>query len=84
MHPATPSSNPSSKPRRYVFFPGKQRGHTKRTWESDNPWRAPEHGHLTKDMKRDYPRDDLGYRLPGRERVLVMDPRPTILQQVSR
>ncbi len=46
---------------------------------SRNRWRAPEHGRLTADMKRDYPRDDFGRKIEGTERQLVVDTRPEIL-----
>lgn len=49
-----------------------------------NAWRAPEHGKLTKDMIRDYPRDDLGRKIEGRERELVADCRPEILRPKRR
>jgi hypothetical protein len=54
--------------------------------ESDNTnWRAPEHMKLTKDMKRDFPRDDFGLPLRGSKReMLVMDPRPQIMKPENK
>ncbi len=46
-----------------------------------NNWKAPEHSKMTSDMKRDYPRDELGRIIAGRDKELVMDPRPTIMKQ---
>ena len=43
-------------------------------------WRAPEHIKLTKDMKRKYLRDDLGYVLPSKKKELAIDVRPTQLR----
>lgn len=42
-------------------------------------WRAPEHIKMAQDMKRDFPRNDLGIRI-GDEKNLVLDPRPNILR----
>jgi hypothetical protein len=35
-------------------------------------------------MKRDYPRDDFGRKVPGSSRELVVDPRPTILKRENK
>ncbi len=43
-------------------------------------WVAPEHSGMVKDMKRDFPRDDLGRPLPNSKKdQLVLDNRPTIM-----
>lgn len=42
-------------------------------------WKAPEHVRLTSDMKSEVPKDNYGQPIPGREKMLVLDPRPTIL-----
>jgi hypothetical protein len=42
-------------------------------------WLAPEHVRLAQDMKRDFPRDDLGRPVEGTERRLVIDPRPAVM-----
>lgn len=42
-------------------------------------WSAPEHIRLAQDMKRDYPRNDMGEKIDGRPRELVIDPRPTCM-----
>jgi hypothetical protein len=41
-------------------------------------WVAPEHIRLAQDMKRDYPRNEKGERLPG-PKELKLDKRPTIM-----
>lgn len=43
-------------------------------------WRAPEHLKMTKDMTRDFPRDDFGLPIDGSKRdQLVLDKRPAIM-----
>lgn len=42
-------------------------------------WVAPEHMAFGKDMRRDFPRNDKGERIEGKEREVVIDPRPTIM-----
>lgn len=51
----------------------------KKNGKKPNDWVAPEHQKMVRDMERDFPRDDLGRRVEGRERELVIDPRPTLL-----
>jgi hypothetical protein len=43
-------------------------------------WLAPEHVRLAQDMRRDYPRDELGRRIDGKPRELVLDNRPTVMR----
>jgi hypothetical protein len=43
-------------------------------------WVAPEHLKMSSDMGRDYPRNEKGERIEGRERELKLDPRPTIMK----
>ncbi len=46
----------------------------------NDSWLAPEHARLATDMKRDWPRDDWGRPIrDGRGKLLVLDPRPTIM-----
>lgn len=42
-------------------------------------WTAPEHDRMTKDRRRDWQRDDWGHPMRDKPRVLVLDPRPTIM-----
>jgi hypothetical protein len=44
-----------------------------------NNWVAPEHAKGASAMNRDYPRDDFGQRIEGRERELKIDKRPSIM-----
>lgn len=50
----------------------------KKERENEN-WTCPEHGRIAMGMKRDYPRDDYGRRIPGKTRELVIDIRPNIM-----
>jgi hypothetical protein len=62
---------PETKPLREFYEPVKRK--------REPSWLAPEHVRLAQDMRRDYPRDELGRRVPGKGRELVLDPRPTIM-----
>jgi hypothetical protein len=42
-------------------------------------WTAPEHIRMAQDMKRDFPRNEMGERIEGKDRELKLDPRPTIM-----
>lgn len=47
-------------------------------------FKAPEHHRISSDMRRDYPRDDWGRKIPGSSRELVVDNRPTILKEEEK
>lgn len=64
---------PEIKPLREVYEPVKRK-------KGEPSWLAPEHVRLAQDMRRDYPRDELGRRIEGKPRELVLDPRPTIMK----
>lgn len=50
----------------------------------NDTWMAPEHARWSLGMKRDYPRDDLGFPLRGSKRELKVDPRPTVMTQYKK
>lgn len=71
---------------RWSFFPGKSElpvdpyRPRRRPINPKDSWRAPEHSKLTVDMRREYPRDELGRIIPGRPKELVADLRPEIIR----
>jgi hypothetical protein len=51
-------------------------------WERDPSildWCAPEHVRDARVMERDYPRDDLGKRIPATKKDIIVDARPPIM-----
>ena len=68
FHPNDPTNSYQPR-RRRKFIP-------KEGWD----WRAPEHIGMTKDMKRDYPRNDRGEPIRGfKPEFLVINLQPNIL-----
>lgn len=63
------------KPHEWVYrpyVPGKVR-------KKPNAWVAPEHGKSAMGMERKFPVDDKGLPVPGRDKELIIDKRPTIM-----
>jgi len=54
---------------------------TPRKWQPKESWTAPEHKSEARSMRRDYPRDDLGNKIPGKGKELQVDKRPTVMIQ---
>ncbi len=72
---------PPSEPRRFTFYPDSTpQRRSKRPRQTPDSWVAPEHAKIAMSMERDFPRDDLGRKIDGRQRELVVDPRPNIMK----
>lgn len=60
--------------------PKKEEAAVKAKRPPKNPWCAPDHARIASQMARDFPRDDKGVPL-STEKMLVLDPKPEILQK---